>query len=225
MTRLSKVRQGIGDAFGPLDQPPPARVLVVSITDFTPLYQELAEKTAEAARVAGLRCAPGCGACCRKPTRDIEASAAEMAPLARALWETGEAEAVLGRAREAGADGWCVLYEPGPDSPYPQGRCRHYDQRPLTCRLFGSAGFRDKVGRIRPTWSPIMRQHNPGVSEQYDRALNDGWSPPVAADWRLRLAEADPRALTDLEPLNNALVRALEREGLAFRYREGRQEA
>jgi Fe-S-cluster containining protein len=186
--------------------------------EFDPIYEELEGQIAGVARGAGLACAPGCGACCRRPSRAIEASVAELRPLARHLWETGEAEATLDRAWRAGAEGWCVLYEPRDDGVFPRGRCGHYPFRPLTCRLFGFSAIRDKSGRYRPLLSAVMKEHDPGLPHRVEAALEAGLRPPVASEWRLRLAEVDPEAAVRLLPLNEALAAALEREGWAFRF-------
>lgn len=178
--------------------------------DVESVFQELDQVVAQVAPRLGLACAPGCGACCRRPSRQIEASAAELAPLARHLWNTNQAESVLEAARVAGAEGWCALYQPGPDSPYPQGRCGAYAHRPLTCRLFGASALVDKEGRLRPTLSAVMKRHDPGVASRVEA---DPSGLPIASQWRFRLGSADPRTL-DLRPLNEALVQALEAEGL-----------
>lgn len=178
------------------------------------LYTELDGELNAVEWTLGRGCAPGCGACCRRPTRHIEASAAEFEPLARRLWESGEAESVLEAAKRAGAEGWCVLYQRGPDHPYPQGRCGAYQNRPLVCRLFGAAAVRDKTGRPQPTWSQIQLQTDPDLPQRFARLVSEGWVPPLAAEWRLRLAAVVPEAAGALLPLNDALARALEREGL-----------
>lgn len=182
------------------------------------VFEELDRLVAEATPRLGLACAPGCGACCRRPSREIEASAAELAPLARHLWTTDQAEAILAAAREAGAEGWCALYQPGADSPYPQGRCGHYAHRPLTCRLFGASALVDKQGRLRPALSAVMKAHDPGI---VSRVEADPSGLPIASQWRFRLGSADPRSLEVL-PLNEALVKAIEAEG--FRRTWGQSE-
>jgi len=185
--------------------------------EFDALYRDLAEQISDTAR-RGLRCAPGCGQCCERPSAQIEASVAEMHPLARHLWQTGGAEQLLDRARSAGAEGWCALYqkEPG-DGSYSRGRCEHYDFRPLTCRLFGYAAVLDRHGGPVPLLSPVMKALNPEWTTQ----IGDAGALPMATVWRSRMAEVDPQAATDLLPLNEALVRALEQEGLAVRLSQG----
>lgn len=185
--------------------------------EFDAVYTALEEQSLRTAERTGQRCAPGCGACCRRPTREIESSAAELLPLARRLWESGQAPALLDKARAAGAEGWCVLYEPGGDGPYPLGRCGHYANRPLTCRLFGFAAVPDQKGKPRPLLSPVMKARDPDLVLRFDQAVEEGAQPPLAAEWRFRLVAADPEA-GDLLPLNEALVRALEQEGLRRRF-------
>lgn len=185
---------------------------------FDPIYRDLDEQIDRLAQQTGQRCPPDCGACCQKPSAGIEASPAELRPLARHLWETGDAEAVLEAARTAGAEGWCVLHRPGsPDGEYARGRCGYYGYRPLTCRLFGYAALPDKAGRLRPTLSAVMKRKDPEVGHRFDQAVAGGAIPPVTAAWRFRMAEADPEAASDLLPLNQALIRALEAEGLVRR--------
>lgn len=202
--------------FYPLDEAPSSRDTIV---EFDHLYQELDEHIQRAAGATGWRCLAGCGACCRTPSRNIEASVAELRPLARHLWRSGQAEGVLVRARDAGAEGWCVLYEPG-DGAF-QGRCSAYRWRPLTCRLFGSSAVRDKGGRPRATLSARMKEADPGLGARIDAAVTSGLEIPVAAEWRLRAAEVAPEAAVDLRPLNEALGLALEIEGLVYRLQTG----
>lgn len=180
------------------------------------LYTALDRCLQPAAR-AGIRCAPGCGQCCERPSRQIEASVTEMVPLARALWTEGAAERVLDRAEEAGAEGWCVLYEREPgEGPYSRGRCLHYGFRPLTCRLFGYSVVTDGRGRTIPWASPVMKTRMPDLGARFE-AVD---SIPTASDWRARMAEVSPEAAFDLLPLNEALAQALRREGLVRRLSE-----
>jgi Fe-S-cluster containining protein len=187
--------------------------------EFDALYNELEREIGRSASLTGQACPPGCGACCRRPSRHIEASTAEMRPLARHLWAEGRAEEVLARAREAGADGWCAVFEPGDGTANLGDRCTAYGFRPLTCRLFGYAAVRDKTGHPRPNLSAVMKDRDPGLVQRIDRLTTEGLRMPVASDWRQRMAEVTPDAAVNLLPLNEALVRALEAEGLAFRLR------
>lgn len=184
--------------------------------EFDALYNELEQEIRRTAGLTGQVCPPGCGACCRRPSRHIEASTAELRPLARHLWSSGEAETVIDRAREAGADGWCAVFEPG-DRTAHGDRCTAYRFRPLTCRLFGYAAVRDKTGQLRPNLSAVMKDRDPGLAERIGRLTAEGLRLPAASDWRQRMAEVTPDAAVDLLPLNEALVRALEAEGVAFR--------
>jgi Fe-S-cluster containining protein len=199
--------------FYPLDDLGSSRHITM---EFDPLYEELDQQIRQTAERTGWRCPPGCGACCQTPSKNIEASEDELRPLARNLWAAGGAEAVLEQARGAGAEGWCALYEPGPGPT--QGRCTAYEFRPLTCRLFGSSAVRDKAGRPRATLSAVMKAADPGLGQRVEDAVARGLDVPVAAEWRLRMAEVSPRATVDLLPLNVALVRALQTEGLVYRY-------
>lgn len=204
--------------FYPLDDPGSSRHITM---DFDRLYEELDQQIRQTADKTGWRCPPGCGACCQTPSKNIEASVAELRPVARRLWRSGGAEGVLDQARQAGAEGWCALYQPTPGGSPTQGRCSAYAHRPLTCRLFGSSAVRDKAGRPRATLSAVMKATDPDLAPRLDAAVADGLEVPVAAEWRLRLAEVAPESAVDLLPLNEALVRALEIEGLVHRFQGG----
>ncbi len=114
-------------------------------------YHEIDRQTARFAAATGIACPPGCGACCHSP--HVEATAAELAPLARDIVARGEAGRFLGRieaARDAG-DRRCVLFAPDPEGGTLRGRCTEYPSRPAMCRLFGFAGQRGPDGEARFT--------------------------------------------------------------------------
>lgn len=200
---------------------PPDLLCHPTMKDFAQLYSELDGVLGRASEAAGLKCLPGCGACCRRPSRAIEASPAELAPMARRLWTEGRGADLLDRARRLGAEGWCAVYEAGPSEPVPQGRCGAYADRPLTCRLFGFSSVRHKDGSRKPLLSAPMKNAVPGLADRVAAAERAGAPLPEAAEWRLRLAEADPSAAVELLPLNEALARALEAEGLRRRLSSG----
>ena len=96
---------------------------------------------------AHLQCPPGCGACCLSP--NIEATVAELLPLAEAVASRGNGSQILEQLRAVvdRGDSRCFFYTPADsDASGRTGRCAEYAHRPVVCRTFGFAGHCTKDG-------------------------------------------------------------------------------
>ena len=175
------------------------------------IYVEADRKTAAIAEATGLACPTGCGACCVRTPPHVSVS--DVAPIARAAIESGEAEALLARARATGA-GPCVLFAPG-QLP---GGCTVYAIRPVICRLFAFAAVRDKHGALELA---ICREHSaadPDLPVRVRTYLAAGGAAPCFTDVQQDAHDPD-EGPAELVPINVALASALARELLRSQYR------
>lgn len=167
------------------------------------------------ARASGLGCPPGCGACCLSP--EVEATELEMELMAAHLLDRGEAEAVLAWIEAAGESSPCVLYQAEAGDPR-RGRCGHYAQRPVLCRLFAFAAVEDKAGRPQLAVCRVHREAQPEAASAASRAVQEGALPaPRFAEAARELLDIDPERGAVRMPidqaLRGALVRAMARVG------------
>ena len=175
------------------------------------LYRDADAATDAVSAATGLACPTGCGNCCVRTPPHVSVS--DVAPLARAAIESGEAEALLARARAIGA-GPCVLFAPG----RLPGGCTVYAIRPVICRLFAFAAVRDKHGALELA---ICREHkaaDPAAPARVRAYLDGGGAAPVFTDIQQDAHDPDDGP-PDLLPINLALALALERELLRSQYR------
>jgi len=179
-------------------------------------YREVDDHTSRFASATGVRCPDGCGACCHSP--HVEATEAELSPLARELLERGDIHMMLDRlalARES-HDRRCVLFMPTPEGDETRGRCSAYAWRPTMCRLFGFAGQRGPDGE--PRFTPCRRHVDimPDVITDVRRSIEDGRiSLPILSDLASRVRSATPPG--PLLPINEALEQALMRAAMTAR--------
>lgn len=175
------------------------------------IYRAADEATATVIAGTGLACPTGCGACCTRTPPHVSSS--DVAPIARAAIESGEAEALLERARATGP-GPCVLFAPG-QLP---GGCTVYAIRPALCRLFAFAAVRDKHGALELA---VCREHklaDPAAPARVRAYLDAGGPAPACTDIQQDAHDPDDGP-AELVPINDALARALERELLRSQYR------
>lgn len=175
------------------------------------LFLRLDEATAEVARRSGLACPPGCGACCLNP--EVEATEVELAAMAAHLWEVGEAEEVLRVLEGEDAPESCVLYRPEAGNPR-RGRCGHYAHRPTLCRLFAYAAVRDKAGGARLAVCRVQREAQPAEAARAETEVAARhWRAPLYHQVAEELLDIDSELGAERLPINEALRRALQREG------------
>lgn len=169
-------------------------------------YQLLSEEFGSYQKQSGLHCLAGCGACCNNP--QVEASILEMLPLALHLFDIGQAELYLEQMRDSGGFACHLFQRHSLDGM--KGACTVYEWRPGICRMFGVAGYRSKTEL--PVLSVCGTIKN-SVPAKYADALIavSTSSPPMLAYGRQRVAKIDYALGEKLMPINQALLRALEK--------------
>ncbi len=155
---------------------------------------------------SGLHCPSHCGACCFSST--VECSELEMLPLAFELVRLSQADEWYARAGLNDSVGRCAFYT----SQDGNGRCHFYAYRPLVCRLFGYAGNNDKYGRLRLITCRVLKED---YSDQTEAVLEKVYKgeliPPVMSDLVMRVSSVDPWMSREIQPINLAFRKALER--------------
>jgi uncharacterized protein len=178
------------------------------------LYSEADAATAAVAAATGLTCPTGCARCCESP--HIHASIAEMMPVAEAVLEAGQAEALWERAAAAEGEPCILLERHGPGL----GGCSVYALRPIVCRLFGYAAVRGRGGLPELSVCAIHAAEQPEIATRARNLVTAGLEAPLFMEMQERSGELDPDAAT-LHPINRALRLAIERVALRTRYGSG----
>jgi len=175
------------------------------------VHAKIEKRTATFARATGLKCPPGCGQCCLSP--DVETTVADVLPMAEQIVARGRADEILARL-EAAPDTRCILYDADPENPT-RGQCSMYDVRPSICRLFGFAGRRDPDGNPELSACWIHGVTIPDVVAEARAAVAERRiALPMFADLAGQAATAAPEHSGRLQPINDALLQAIQRVGL-----------
>lgn len=175
-------------------------------------FLQVDREVEELRAATALACPTGCGACCLSP--EVEASIAELRPLAAALAEEGRAEPMLAeldrRATSGNPDDMrCALYVPEPGSEGRRGRCNEYALRPLVCRLYGFAARRDRHGAPELVACRTMRAADAEGVARAELHVRAGGTVPFLGEHARGLAAELPRDGSERLPINEALARAL----------------
>ena len=172
------------------------------------IYQEIDGKRRGLQAAAGIRCPPGCGACCESP--EVEATVPEALPLAMEIYRRKQEEAVLWVIEESENRGdlRCVLYRSGPGAG--RGACSYYDFRPLVCRLFGFASRRNKQRDLEFCACWVIRERTPEAVRRAEIEVFKGLDVPVYQESFMRIASMTPGMGYRRLPINRVLKEALE---------------
>ena len=179
------------------------------------LYDEMGEIFSSYQKNSALTCLPGCGECCKNP--QVEASVLEMIPLALKLYQENTWEEWIKRLAASSTES-CVFYEShSPDGKL--GRCGAYRERPSICRMFGVAGHHDKLGEVTLSICKLIKERSPELAEKKLAEVKINGA-PLMIDWSYRLAQLDLALIQDRLPINQALLRALDKVLLYARYQD-----
>lgn len=172
------------------------------------LYTEVDDRTAAFQRASGLNCPPGCGLCCR--STKVEATILEMLPLAETLHNGAGGIDWMEKLDACKAEKPCLFFQPDPIVST-DGHCRVYALRPLVCRLFGYAAFRDKNGTRKTTGCRRMRHP---MTDDPERDSRWGDTAPAFVDYSIRISTLYPELGSRLFPINFAAYAAFEKYAL-----------
>ena len=179
------------------------------------LYAALDKEIARFQKATGLQCLSGCGRCCENP--QVETTVLELLPLATELWKSKEAEPAIAKALQANLSGPCIFYKPDPLIAG-KGRCAVYPWRPLICRLFGFSATTDKYGKPTLVTCSAIKQT---YAQEYifaEARIKSGRPVPSMGDFSRRAFHIDPNLGKDQLPINEAIVKALEKVGIRLKY-------
>ena len=186
-------------------------MITALIQEFQTLCGEIDRQVATFQLATGLRCRCGCGDCC--PGASIPATVVEMLPLAASLLKGGVADVWFERLAAGGAT--CVGFSStilAPDA----GHCAFYAHRPIACRLFGFAANRNRRGGLELSTCRLIKTEMPEAVSRAPALLAAGELAPSLTAYSTRIFGLDPGAR--LMPINQALILAIERCGLALAF-------
>ncbi len=171
------------------------------------VYGEMADTFSSYQQASGLSCRSGCGECCTQPT--IEATVLEMLPLALHLFDQGKAEQTLTQLEELPEGSGCFFYH-RLSFDGKQGQCSVYEQRPSICRMFGAAGYRDKLGQ--PALS-VCKTIKSDKAEKYQQHLImlSAQPPPMMMSAKEQVSQLNYELGSKHYPIRQAVQLALEK--------------
>ena len=179
---------------------------VEGVKELKAFYVELEAKISIARKSCSFHCFEGCGACCYSPSKNLEVTLFEAIPMAQAIIESGEHEAVLASLEEGDcAERPCLFYvKNSPDGK--MGACTNYQTRPHICRLFGSSVKNMSTeSRVPIVCKELKALHFDDVAKLTKlRNLL-----PIAGQTSAKARAFNPILSSELLPLNEAVKRAL----------------
>ncbi|MDP5458949.1 YkgJ family cysteine cluster protein [Alishewanella sp. SMS8] len=171
------------------------------------VYGEMADTFSSYQQDSGLSCRSSCGECCTQPT--IEATVLEMLPLALHLFDQGKAEQTLTQLEELPEVTGCFFYQ-RLSFDGKQGQCTVYQQRPSICRVFGTAGYRDKMGKTSLSVCKTIKSDKAEKYQQHLIMLTEH-PPPMMMSAKEQVNELDYELGNKHYPINQAMFLALEK--------------
>ena len=178
------------------------------------IYEDFDVVISRAGVQFGMHCPPGCGTCCNSPK--VEATVLEMLPLAMALWQSGQGEALLDQYTAVTVPSRCLFFTPD-ELHFGHGRCSVYPHRPTLCRLFGFAAVRQKQGNRQFAACRFIKAMIPETVAAVQADLEAGGEYLLFTEAAHRIAELCP-SLDRRFLINEALLRALEQVGMYLSY-------
>ena len=171
------------------------------------VYGEMADTFSGYQQASGLNCRSACGECCTQPT--IEATVLEVLPLALHLFDQGKAEQTLTQLEELPEVLSCFFYQ-RLSFDGKQGQCSVYQQRPSICRVFGVAGYRDKLGKTSLSVCKTIKTDKAEKYQQHLIMLGEQ-PPPMMMSAKEQVNELDFSLGAKHYPINEAVRLALEK--------------
>jgi uncharacterized protein len=153
-----------------------------------------------------INCKQGCGACCTRPNQ-VWATVGEMLPRAMKLFQEGEAENMLNRLENISSQSMCIMFQQDEKQPK-NGRCSDYENRPLTCILFGSSTVHHRSERFHFLGCHWLKEH---YEQLFDEQVPSSFKKEHDASlYSMMLKNSlENDSLKEEYPINEALERAL----------------
>lgn len=162
--------------------------------------------------VSGIACPAGCVLCCH--SKKVEATVAEMVPLAFHLFATQQAELLLKRLENTDHSEPCILFRPDLREEF-GGGCSQYPFRALVCRLFGFAGRMDQYGREQFRLCRHMASSYSTIEVEGNMSKL-----PLFQEFGVAITSLHPYLGTERMNINHALYQALSKVGLHLALQE-----
>ncbi len=176
------------------------------------LYQAMSAEFSAYQSSTGLACLPGCGRCCLNP--EIEASVFELIPMALAIYDEGKLDEWVEKL-ETTERNTCEAFIPG--EQVGAGQCGRYNERPSVCRMFGVAGYHNKQNQVTLSICRYIKEHYSLTESPRELGAS---KIPMMVEWSYRMAALDPDLIQGKQPINQALLGALQKVALYASYQE-----
>lgn len=178
------------------------------------VFEKLDQQIAEFQQESGLHCKFGCGKCCFKA--DIEATPLEFLPFALHLYKNNLAFEWLEKIKKASSP-ICQILNPTQSGA---GLCSEYKHRGLICRLFGYSARTNKYSQKEYVTCQIIKTEQQENYEAAAKRVLEGGAIPVMNQFYMQLHAIDMEMTRDFFPINEAIVRAIEKVLSYYAYRE-----
>ncbi len=176
------------------------------------VHAEIDLQTSRFAAQTGIACPSGCGQCCHSP--QVEATVADMMPLAIELVRRGVAAMVLDQLEARSDEPRCILFAADANDAS-RGRCTMYALRPSICRLFGYSGQRDADGNPQFSACRVHAESMPKiVAEARQAVVERRISLPILSDLAAQVRAVAPEGSSRPLSINEALRAALQTAAL-----------
>lgn len=140
----------------------------------------------------------------------MEATIIEMLPIAEMLHNGADGIDWTQKLDAGKEEKPCLFFQPDA-TVLTDGYCRVYSLRPLVCRLFGFASFRNKNGTPKTVVCRRMRQLMTDDRERLDLMIDTA---PAFVDYSIRVSTLHPELGSRLYPINYAAYAAFEKYAL-----------
>ena len=174
------------------------------------LYQEMSDSFSSHQKKTGWNCLPSCGRCCMNP--EIEASLFEMIPMALAIYDEGKLDEWVSKIESSQQDSCLALIRGEKEG---QGYCVQYEGRPAICRMFGVAGYRNKINEVSLSICRTIKESYAIKEIPVNLDINET---PMMMEWSFKLAALDQRLIQQRLPINQALLLALQKVSFYAEY-------
>ncbi len=175
------------------------------------IYEQIDQKVVAFQKATGIKCLSGCGQCCS--SKNVKVTPLEFIPLARHLFQKGEADKWWAELKEKEREPCLFFQEDLKNSQ--NGHCKVYPWRAATCRLYGFGIKNTKYGHSEPITCGFLKNDFLNKIKELGRKKLAELCPSYDS-FMIQIASLDPIWGTSLLPVNMAIAKALEKYSLPF---------